>query len=297
MDMSVSRWSDGRCWLRYAVCWRRLPRHRRRLPWFAHRPRRWSAPSSGLGDLASSSLGSLLDRQFRGGDLYAIESAADPESRDALRLQVELESTRETLQATIEELETANEELQAMNEEMMASTRSCKPPTKNSRPSTRSYRLPTRNSAPERGTSRPQPRTERRQPGPAEHSGRDQPGADPCRSSEAHHSLFTSGRPAVRDGRGGSGHALNRIATTIAPPGLDKALDDTLRNGTTVVLEAIGSDVDYQVAVSAWRDDHGEIGGAVLSINDTTSARARRLEAARVQEELGLVTGQIGVAA
>ena len=156
------------------------------------------------------------------------ESAADPESRDALRLQVELESTRETLQATIAELETANEELQAMNEEMMASTEELQ--ASNEELETINEELQASNE--ELSTLNEELHVRSRELSDA---NRDLPGTfrprsarqlDPCRSSEAHHSLFTSTSGCSRWSRR-IWHALNRIATTIAL-GLDKALDDTL---------------------------------------------------------------------
>ena len=248
--------------------------------------------------LASSSLGAFSIVSFAEETSTPAESAADPESRDALRLQVELESTRETLQATIEELETANEELQAMNEEMMASTEELQ--ASNEELETINEELQASNE--ELSTLNEELHVRSRELSDANRDLRNIQAAisqalilvDRQKRITRYSPLAVRLFAMVEEDLG---TPLNRIATTIALPGLDKALDDTLRNGTTVVLEAIGSDVDYQVAVSAWRDDHGEIGGAVLSINDTTSARARRLEAARVQEELGLVTGQIGVAA
>ena len=72
---------------------------------------------------ASSSIGAFHVISFtEHTDLLPANELADSGSTEAVRLQRELDSTRETLQATIEELETSNEELQAMNEEMMAST-------------------------------------------------------------------------------------------------------------------------------------------------------------------------------
>ena len=248
---------------------------------------------------ASSSLGAYQVVSFTESSEAMLPGVVtDPDSLDAVRLQIELDATRETLQSTIEELETANEELQAMNEEMMASTEELQ--ASNEELETINEELQASNE--ELGTLNEELQVRSRELGEANMDLRNIQAAISqalvlvdsekriTRYSPLAVRLFAMVEEDV-------GTPIDRVATTIPLPGLDAAMDQALRGGGTVVLDAMGPDVDYQVAVSAWRDDHGQVGGAVLSINDTTSLRASRLEAARVEEELGLVTGQIGVAA
>ncbi len=248
---------------------------------------------------ASSSIGAFHVISFtEHTDLLPANELADSGSTEAVRLQRELDSTRETLQATIEELETSNEELQAMNEEMMASTEELQ--ASNEELETINEELQASNE--ELGTLNEELQVRSRELADANRDLRNIQAAisqalvlvDERKRITRYSPLAVRPFALVEEDLG---VPIGRIATTMPVPDLDGALDRALEGGGTAVLEARSPDVDYQVVVSAWRDEHDRVGGAVLSINDVTPQRAGRRETARIDEELGLVTGQLRVAA
>jgi len=249
---------------------------------------------------AASSLGAFL--------LVSFTDAAEPDDSaasltpgsgaDPVGLQAELDSTREALQSTIEELETSNEELQAMNEEMMASTEELQ--ASNEELETINEELQASNE--ELGTLNEELQVRTRELADANLDLRNIQEAisqalilvdkDACvtRYSPLAVRLFALIEDDI-------GTRLDHIGTTVPLPQLRDTLRHVITAGTTEIITASGEDTDYQIVISAWRNESGEIGGAVLSINDITSTRASRRAAEQTDDDLVLISSQLGVAA
>lgn len=246
---------------------------------------------------ASNSFGTFLMVSFTDAtEARPIEESAKAlmDSSGTVALQAELDNTRVALQATIEQLETSNEELQAMNEEMMASGEEMQ--ASNEELETINEELQASNE--ELGTINEELQVRSRELAEANLDlSNIQDALSHALVLVDRHRRVTRYSPLavrlfvlVEDDIGAP---IDRVVTTAPLPDLAGVLEHVMVTGTTEILAAQGGEGEFQVVISAWKNESGEVGGAILSVNDIAGTQAARHSAAEVDDELILASQHV----